>query len=183
MSVAAIDVAVNLLWCVPGDVGGSEQYLVRQLVGLRSHPTEFAPTLYCLPAFVDAHPELAALYPMVAAGISGEQRPRRIIAEHTWLRRRTGSTQLVHHGGGTAPVGGHRPIVLTIHDLQYLTHPEYLSASKLRYLSWSIPRSVKPGDGHRRSDRVRATNGHRRVRNGAGPGRGRSPRRRTRTRR
>ena len=88
-------------------------------------------------------PELAELYPMVAAGISGEQRPRRILAEHTWLRRRTRTAQLVHHGGGTAPVGGHRPIVLTIHDLQYLTHPEYLSASKLRYLSWSIPRSVK----------------------------------------
>ena len=141
--LSPIDVAVNLLWCVPGDVGGSEQYLVRQLVGLASRPTEFVPTLYCLPAFVDAHPELAELYPMVAAGISGEQRPRRILAEHTWLRRRTRTARLIHHGGGTAPVGGHRPIVLTIHDLQYLTHPEYLSASKLRYLSWSIPRSVK----------------------------------------
>lgn len=138
-----IDVAVNLLWCIPGDVGGSEQYLVRQLVGLGLQRSEFAPTLYCLPAFVEAHPELGELYPMVAAGISGEQRPRRILAEHTWLRRRTGTAQLVHHGGGTAPVGGHRPVVLTIHDLQYLTHPEYLSASKLRYLSWSIPRSVK----------------------------------------
>ncbi|HYN33743.1 MAG TPA: glycosyltransferase family 1 protein [Ilumatobacteraceae bacterium] len=138
-----VDVAVNLLWCVPGDVGGSEQYLVRQLVGLGSQPTEFVPTLYCLAAFVDSHPELGELYPMVVAGISGEHRPARILAEHTWLRRRTGTAQLVHHGGGTAPVGGHRPIVLTIHDLQYLTHPEYLSAAKLRYLSWSIPRSVK----------------------------------------
>ena len=138
-----IDVAVNLLWCVPGDVGGSEQYLARQLVGLGSQPAEFVPTLYCLPSFVDAHPELAELYPMVAAGITGESRPRRILAEHTWLRRRTRTAQLVHHGGGTAPVGGHGPIVLTIHDLQYLTHPEYLSASKLRYLSWTIPRSVE----------------------------------------
>ncbi len=138
-----IEVAVNLLWCVPGEVGGSEQYLARQLLGLGLQPAEFAPTLYCLPAFVDAHPELGELYPMVAARISGDHRPRRILAEHTWLRRRTGSAALVHHGGGTAPVGGHRPIVLTIHDLQYLTHPEYLSASKLRYLSWSIPRSVE----------------------------------------
>ena len=101
--LSPIDVAVNLLWCVPGDVGGSEQYLVRQLVGLASRPTEFVPTLYCLPAFVDAHPELAELYPMVAAGISGEQRPRRILAEHTWLRRRTRTARLVHHGGGPRP--------------------------------------------------------------------------------
>ena len=138
-----VDVAVNLLWCVPGEVGGSEQYLARQLLGLASRPAEFAPTLYCLPAFVDAHPELGELYPMVVAGISGDSRPRRILAEHTWLRRRTGAAALVHHGGGTAPVGGRHPIVLTIHDLQYLTHPEYLSASKLRYLSWTIPRSVE----------------------------------------
>jgi alpha-1,3-rhamnosyl/mannosyltransferase len=137
-----VDVAVNLLWCVPGDVGGSEQYLVRQLIGLASQPAEFVPTLYCLPAFVDAHPELAELYPMVAAGISGDERPRRVVAEHTWLRRRTRSADLVHHGGGTTPVVGRRPIVLTIHDLQHLTHPEYLSPAKLRYLSWAIPRSV-----------------------------------------
>jgi len=29
-----IGVAVNLLWCTPGEVGGSEEYLVRQLAGL-----------------------------------------------------------------------------------------------------------------------------------------------------
>lgn len=138
-----VDVAVNLLWCVPGDVGGSEQYLVRQLLGLAERPGEFLPTLYCLPAFVDAHPELAELYPIVTAAISGDERPRRVAAEHIWLRRRTGKAALVHHGGGTAPVGGHRPIVLTIHDLQYLTHPEYLTSNKLRYLSWAIPRSVR----------------------------------------
>jgi alpha-1,3-rhamnosyl/mannosyltransferase len=137
-----VDVAVNMLWCVPGDVGGSEQYLVRQLIGLAAQPAEFVPTLYCVPAFVAAHPELAELYPMVAAGISGHERPRRIVAEHTWLRRRTRSADLVHHGGGTTPIVGRRPIVLTIHDLQHLTHPEYLSPAKLRYLSWVIPRSV-----------------------------------------
>ena len=31
--MAAKRVAMNLLWCVPG-VGGSEEYLIRQLVGL-----------------------------------------------------------------------------------------------------------------------------------------------------
>jgi glycosyltransferase involved in cell wall biosynthesis len=133
---------VNLLWCVPGDVGGSEQYLVRQLLGLASQPSPFEPTLYCLPSFVDAHPELAALYPMVTATISGTSRPRRVLAEHTWLRRRTGGADVVHHGGGTTPTVGRRPIVLTIHDLQYLTHPEYLTPTKRRYLERTIPRSV-----------------------------------------
>jgi alpha-1,3-rhamnosyl/mannosyltransferase len=137
------DVAVNLLWCVPGDVGGSEQYLVRQLLGLAAQPRAVSPTLYCLVSFADAHPELDALYPMVTAGISGTSRPRRIVAEHTWLRRQTADADVVHHGGGTAPVVGRRPIVLTIHDLQYLTHPEYLTPTKRRYLERTIPRSVE----------------------------------------
>jgi glycosyltransferase involved in cell wall biosynthesis len=141
--LSPVDVGVNLLWCVPGDVGGSEQYLVRQLIGLASRPAEFLPTLFCLPEFVDAHPELRDLYPMVSAPITGRERPRRVLAENTWLRRQTKGSEIVHHGGGTTPTFGHRPIVLTIHDLQYLTHPEYLTSTKRRYLEWAIPRSVR----------------------------------------
>jgi alpha-1,3-rhamnosyl/mannosyltransferase len=141
--LSAIDVAVNLLWCVPGDVGGSEQYLVRQLRGLAAQPAEFVPTVYCLPSFVDAHPELAELYPMVTANITGDTRPRRVLAEHGWLHRQTRDADLVHHGGGTAPRIGKRPIVLTIHDLQYETLPEYFSPTKLRYLRSVVPKSVE----------------------------------------
>lgn len=140
--LSATNVGVNLLWCVPGEVGGSEQYLVRQLLGLAAQPAEFVPTIYCLPSFVDAHPELARLYPMVTAKITGTDRPRRILAEHTWLARRTRSADIVHHGGGTAPRFGGGPIVLTIHDLQYETYPEYTSARKLKYLRAVIPTSV-----------------------------------------
>ncbi|MFK7917233.1 MAG: glycosyltransferase family 4 protein [Ilumatobacter sp.] len=145
-SFSAIDVAVNLLWCVPGDVGGSEQYLVRQLVGLAAQPASFVPTIYCLPAFVDAHPELARMYPMVTAGITGRDRKRRVLTEHTWLARRTRGADVVHHGGGTTPSVGGTPIVLTIHDLQYETFPQYLSAAKLRYLRATMPRSVARAD-------------------------------------
>lgn len=140
--LSAVDVAVNLLWCVPGDVGGSEQYLVRQLLGLASQPAEFVPALYCLPSFVDAHPELARLYPMVTARISGSDRSRRVLTEHSWLARRTKSADVVHHGGGTAPRYGGGPVVLTIHDLQYETYPQYTSSTKLKYLQSVMPKSV-----------------------------------------
>lgn len=142
-SLSAVDVAVNLLWCVPGEVGGSEEYLVRQLLGLASQQSEFLPTLYVVQSFARAHPNLTALYPTVRAGITGHKRPRRLLAEHTWLSRRTRRAGIVHHGGGTTPAVGSRPILLTIHDLQYLTHPEYHSRNKLRYLREAIPRSVK----------------------------------------
>ena len=145
-NASAIDVAVNLLWCVPGKVGGSEQYLVRQLLGLASQPAGFVPTIYCLPSFVDAHPDLAELFPMVTASITGDDRKRRVLTEHTWLARRTKSADLVHHGGGTAPRFGGGPVVLTIHDLQYETFPDYISAAKLRYLRAVMPRSVARAD-------------------------------------
>lgn len=145
-SFSAIEVAVNLLWCVPGDVGGSEQYLVRQLIGLAAQPASFVPTIYCLPAFVDAHPELAQMFPMVTASITGQDRKRRVLTEHTWLARRTRSADVVHHGGGTTPSLGGSPIVLTIHDLQYETLPQYTSAAKLRYLRAVMPRSVQRAD-------------------------------------
>jgi glycosyltransferase involved in cell wall biosynthesis len=142
MSTGRTTVAVNLLWCVPGRVGGSEQYLVRQLDGLRSLSTPFVPTLYCLPAFARAHPALVSGFDTVLAPSSVRDRARRVLTEHTWLARRTGSADLVHHGGGTAPVTGGRPILLTIHDLQYETFPDYFSATKLRYLRTVVPRSV-----------------------------------------
>ena len=48
-------VAVNLMWCVPGEVGGSEQYLVRQLAGaLEARPT-IDLTVVATAAFIDEH--------------------------------------------------------------------------------------------------------------------------------
>ncbi|MFT5026771.1 MAG: glycosyltransferase involved in cell wall biosynthesis [Ilumatobacter sp.] len=141
--IGAAPVAVNLLWCVPGDVGGSEEYLVRQLLGLAGQACGFVPTLYVVKSFIEAHPALAELYPIEVANLTGVDRRLRVAAEHTWLRRRTRRAELVHHGGGTTPAVGTRPIVLTIHDLQYLTHPEYHSKLKLQYLQRTIPRSVR----------------------------------------
>ena len=144
--LSAQSVAVNLMWCVPGEVGGSEQYLVRQLVGLAAQPAQFVPTIYCLQSFAEAHPELEQLYPMVTAPISGRDRKRRILSEHFWLSRQTKSADVVHHGGGTTPRFGAGPIVLTIHDLQYETFPDYVSSTKLKYLRAIVPRSAARAD-------------------------------------
>ena len=143
---AAPTVAINLLWCVPGQVGGSEEYLARQLVGLTAHDHGLDITVYALPGYADAHPDVAAAFPTVESAIGGSSRPMRILAEHTWLARRTRSCDLVHHGGGTVPAIGRRPVVLTIHDLQYRELPQYFSGLKLRYLRRQVPRSVARAD-------------------------------------
>jgi alpha-1,3-rhamnosyl/mannosyltransferase len=144
---ASLQVAVNLLWCRPGRVGGSEEYLARQLLGLHEvAPDEFALTLYAGAEHAAAHPELARIARSVTAPVSVDRRPVRVVVEHTWLARRTRGADVVHHGGGTAPAVGGRPVVLTIHDLQYLEHPEYQSAVKLAYLRRVVPRSVRRAD-------------------------------------
>jgi glycosyltransferase involved in cell wall biosynthesis len=143
------EVAVNLLWCVPGQVGGSEDYLVRQMLGLDHLGHGFTTTLYVLPGFAEAHPELAARHQLVEAPVDGDVRARRVFAEHVWLARKVRSAALVHHGGGSAPrplpvVGRHGPpMVLTVHDLQYRTYPRYFSTTKKLYLRAVIPQSVR----------------------------------------
>jgi len=136
-------IAVNLLWCVPGEVGGSEEYLVRQLLGLAEASPQLHPTLYVVDGFVDAHPDLTKLFPTVVASFEHTSRPRRIVRELTWFRSRTAAADLRHHGGGTAPVGAARPYVLTIHDLQYRTYPANFSRTKRTYLAAMIGRSVR----------------------------------------
>ena len=138
---ALTKVAVNLLWCRPGQVGGSEDYLVRQLVGLAEIDAPFTPTLFAVPSFAQAHPELAALYPIVEAPIAFTNRVRRVLSEYRWLRQRTAAFPLVHHGGGTVPSTVGR-VVLTIHDLQHLRYPNYVHWIKRQYLDWALPRSV-----------------------------------------
>ena len=137
-------VLVNMLWCVPGAVGGSEEYLVRQLLGLAEQPEpRWQPAVVVARGFPAAHPELAAAVQMVEPEFESQGRARRIVGEATWLRRHTAEVDLVHHGGGTAPVRAHQPYVLTIHDLQFRTYPQYFSRLKRAYLESIIPPSAR----------------------------------------
>ena len=129
-------VLVNMLWCVPGHVGGSEEYLVRQLLGLGELPEpRWQPTVAVARGLAEVHPELVAATTVVEPSFNSSSRVRRIAGEATWLRQHSRDVALVHHGGGTAPVLAHRPYVLTIHDLQFRTFPQYFSRRKRAYLS------------------------------------------------
>ena len=144
--VLAPDVLVNMLWCVPGKVGGSEEYLVRQLLGLaEAHEgSSYRITVAGARGLAATHPELtAAGIAVVEPEFESHHRVRRIIGESTWLRRRVSAAALVHHGGGTAPPRAHLPFVLTIHDLQFRTYPEYFSRLKRAYLGAVIPPSAR----------------------------------------
>ncbi len=134
-------IAVNLLWCRPGEVGGSEEYLVRQLIGVANQGMRvrvFAPK-----GFAAAHPALAELHDVIEARHDSSSRARRMITESTWLHRRTRSAAAVHHGGGTLPARTVEPTILTIHDLQYRKYPQYFSRARRMYLESVLPRSAR----------------------------------------
>jgi glycosyltransferase involved in cell wall biosynthesis len=138
------DVAVNLLFCTPGRVGGSEEYLVRQLAGLaavtNTVENRVDVTLYASDAFFAAHGDVPGR--RRPSPVPTARRPLRVALEHTWLAANTRRADVVHHGGGTVPRVGRQPTVLTLHDLQFLRFPEYVAPTKLRYLRWMVPRSV-----------------------------------------
>ena len=138
-------VGINLLWMVPGVVGGSETYMARLLSGLAERPTRFDYTLFALPQFKEAHPELAQTFKTAYAPVRGRMKSFRVAGESTWLltQCKLRKIDLVHHAGGIVPlVRTNRP-VLTIHDLQYLDYPEYFKRAKLTYLKTMLPRSAE----------------------------------------
>lgn len=139
-------VGVNLLWIVPGEVGGSEEHTVRLLAALaEAAPDDLDVRLYVNRSFPAAHPDLVAALPTVVAPVSGRSRPLRVAAETTWLAARSRRDRLavVHHAGGTMPPLRPVPGIVTLHDLQPLSHPERFGLVKRTYIRLVAPRSLR----------------------------------------
>jgi alpha-1,3-rhamnosyl/mannosyltransferase len=140
---SVVKIAINMLWCVPGRVGGSEEYFVRQLTGLREITEPFDITVFAPRGFSNAHPEIAQSFPVIESTHNCERREVRVFTENTWLAKQTVNFDLVHHGGGTIPSRGNDKTLLTIHDAQYLSYPEYFGAVKLAYLRNRVPSALR----------------------------------------
>jgi glycosyltransferase involved in cell wall biosynthesis len=138
-------VGINLLWLVPGVVGGSETYTTRLLHGLVERSSDLDYTLFALPQFADAHSDLARSFKIAYAPLSGLWKSFRVAGENSWLAAqcRKRNIDLVHHAGGTVPPVRFGRAVLTVHDIQYLFYPEYFTRSKLTYLKKMVPRSAE----------------------------------------
>lgn len=143
---ARIPIGVNLLWLVPGEVGGSEEYTVRLLLALAAlAPADLDVTLFANGSLGEAHPALVDALPTVVAPVSGTNRPLRVVAESTWLARETRRRGLaaVHHAGGTMPTVAPAPGLVTLHDLQPISHPERFSVLKRTYIRTVVPPSLR----------------------------------------
>lgn len=135
-------VAVNMLWSVPG-VGGSEEYLVRQLLGLASIGAPFEVEVFAPKGFAERRKDVAEAFRVREAHSLNTTRATRIAIEHSWLAAATRGFDLVHHGGGTVPRLGNPTTLVTVHDVQWTEYPGYVNAVKLRYLRHMVPSSLR----------------------------------------
>ena len=164
----SLRVGVNLLWLVPGVVGGSEDYAVGLLTALADAPgrhdrADGVPpvdlVVFVNRRFADAYPGLCAAFDTVVAPFDGSSRGRRVLGESTWLPRqvRRRRVEVLHHFGGLVPfndgagsgaVPGRRGCVrvLTVHDLQPLDIPANFSVVKRIFERVAIPWSVRRAD-------------------------------------
>jgi glycosyltransferase involved in cell wall biosynthesis len=139
-----VSVGINLLWLVPGEVGGSEESTlasVRALLDLSAPDLDLR--AFVLEPLLAAHPDLPARVPVHALSSDGRARWRRVVAESTWLRSRGRDLDLLHHAGGTAPILRSAPYVMTLHDLQPLEARATHGALKRAWLGATIPPSVR----------------------------------------
>lgn len=152
---------INLLWLVPGDVGGSEDYamaFVRELA--RVDGLELV--VFCQAALPEAYPDLRSVATVVVGPARGNRRGVRLLWESVWLPRQVHrhGLDLVHHMGGTVPPMRHDPAVptvLTVYDLQPLVHPERFTPVKRAWLRSVLPKSARRADAVLAlSDHVRA---------------------------
>ena len=138
-------IAVNLLWLRTGQVGGSQEYLIRQMMGVSLNEeakNDYQITLFVQKGFVRHHPALAEIYKCVEAPAHRGARLARIALEQTWLAIKTRKFDAIHHGGGTMPRFGLRNTILMMHDVQYLSFPENFSRVRLAYLRKVVPNSL-----------------------------------------
>ncbi|MDH3680193.1 MAG: glycosyltransferase, partial [Acidimicrobiia bacterium] len=137
-------IGVNLLWLVPGVVGGSEEYTLRILRALdQLDDDELWLRLYGQRSLFEAHPDLATRFEVEVCPPVGPSKLRRVAAENSWLAAVSRRDDLLHHAGGVVPFVRSQVSIVTIHDLQPLEMPEHFSAVKHRWLATVIPRSVR----------------------------------------
>lgn len=139
-------VGLNLLWMVPGVVGGSEEYTTRLLRAVADQsPTDLTPVLFVNELVPGAYPELVDAFETVVAPTSGRRKGFRVAVESTWLAREAVRRRiaLLHHLGGIMPIVRTVPSMVTIHDLQPLALPAHFSLAKRAFHRAVLPMSAR----------------------------------------
>jgi glycosyltransferase involved in cell wall biosynthesis len=145
-------IGLNLLYLVPGKVGGTEVYARRLVHALAQAHPRWRWVVYC---GTDARAGLESEYwpdtvRIVSAPRPSRDKASRAALELSWLAWRAASDHLhlLHSLGTTSPLTTSCPRIVTVHDLIYLHYPETFP----QVARFALRRLVGPGA--RRADRV-----------------------------
>lgn len=129
-----MNVGVNCLFMIPGEVGGSETYLRSTLQALAADAPDVQWVLFTNQENDAVLRDLLAAHANVRTdclGFAASDRYHRILREQTqlpWRVKRAG-VDVLWSPGYTAPLCSFCPQVVSILDMQYKSHPDDLSRS------------------------------------------------------
>ncbi|GAB6060736.1 glycosyltransferase family 4 protein [Desulfonatronum parangueonense] len=125
-------IGVNTLFLIPGEVGGSETYLVQTLLTMARNHADTPLTLFTNRENDSFFRRILGEFPQVAYHLLpffARNRPHRILREQLhlpWAVRRSG-VDVLWSPGYTAPIRCDVPQAVSILDMQYKSHPEDMS--------------------------------------------------------
>lgn len=143
-------IGLNLLYLVPGAVGGSEIYareLIREL-GAALPDQEFI--AFCVREATESleAEDWPANVSVREVGVDGSNKPRRAATEMFVLPRiaKKAGVGLLHSLGNTAPPWGDHVRVVTVLDLIYHHYPETIPPLARRGLEFLVPLGARHAD-------------------------------------
>jgi len=138
---------VNLLYLVPGEVGGSEVYARELLSAIHRLEPELELVVYCAPEAAEqlAGTDWGAGATLRTAPGRSRSKPLRAALEQTWLplRARRDRVELLHSLGTTAPIFGSVPSVVTVLDLIFDHVPSTFPPLSRAGLRLIVPRAAR----------------------------------------
>ncbi len=143
-------VGFNLLYLVPGEVGGSEVYARELLRAIAEAKSDLELVVYTGPEGAEllrAEPWAGAAE-IVVAPVRSRSKLLRIAAELTWLPRRAkrDRVDLLHSLGTTAPLRCPMPSVVSVLDLIYEHFPHTFPRASRAGLRALVPRAARAAD-------------------------------------
>lgn len=136
-------IGLNLLYLVPGAVGGSEIYARNLIPALLDERPELELVVYVGPEAAEAlaRAPWADRVQLVRSPVASKAKPLRLAAELSWLplRLRRDRVELLHSLGTTNPLLAPVPSVVTVLDVIYHHFPETFPAASRLGLRAIVP--------------------------------------------
>lgn len=145
-------IGVNALFMIPGEVGGTETYLRRILVELPRLAPEHEFVIFANEenrnSFARDLAEFANVS-IIDTRVKATSRLKRVLHEQFVLPKVAAAQKLdvLWNPGNVCPLLKHVcPYVTTIHDMQYITHPEDFTRAGLFFMKHFTPMAISKSD-------------------------------------